>query len=347
MMRLIAIHMILSWSVAVGQMSSPQPIRIMPLGDSITHTFHGHASWRYLLFKDLEALGYNVDFVGSQNTGFLGATLYSDFDPDHEGHWGARADQSLGMLSTWLPAANPDIVLIHLGHNDLGQGQTPDSTSGEIWNIIQTCRLQNPNVVVLVAKIIPAMASWKPKQEELNNLLADIVVLGTTTQSPLHIVDQWTGFIPQIHTYDGVHPNTIGERMMAGRWLEQLTPVLGTYELGLRTAPNLVQSALMMTGGIPGDLYFTTWSLDPANVTSPGAGSWYGLHIDPVSIQVQLGVGLPYNLGVLDGFGQAIIPITPTGLTAIQGLAIHAVSVTINPTSGLESSWSPVRTWTL
>jgi hypothetical protein len=51
-----------------------------------------------------------------------------DFDPDHEGHWGARIDEIIkgksakcwgeGNLSDWLKNYTPDMVLVHLGGND-------------------------------------------------------------------------------------------------------------------------------------------------------------------------------------------------------------------------------------
>jgi lysophospholipase L1-like esterase len=40
----------------------------------------------------------------------------------------------------------------------------------------------------------------------------------TTAQSPIVVVDQWTGFDAVADTGDGVHPNDAGFRKMADRW---------------------------------------------------------------------------------------------------------------------------------
>ena len=45
--------------------SAPAPIRIMPLGDSITSSIPGQVSYRYWLWSTMNAAGYSVDFVGS------------------------------------------------------------------------------------------------------------------------------------------------------------------------------------------------------------------------------------------------------------------------------------------
>jgi hypothetical protein len=60
------------------------PVRIMPLGDSITKgsgstSFNGY---RRPLFKKLEAASHSIDFVGSQLDGSI------DFDRNHEGRSG-------------------------------------------------------------------------------------------------------------------------------------------------------------------------------------------------------------------------------------------------------------------
>jgi predicted small lipoprotein YifL len=42
------------------------PLRIMPLGDSITEAEAGHNSYRRVLWKRLNGAGCSVDFVGSK-----------------------------------------------------------------------------------------------------------------------------------------------------------------------------------------------------------------------------------------------------------------------------------------
>src|SRR5713101_7644123 len=68
----------------VGATAAPPPIRILPLGDSITYGYDVPGGYRLPLYQVLTNAGYNVDFTGTQ-TGNGAADLP---DPDHEGHPG-------------------------------------------------------------------------------------------------------------------------------------------------------------------------------------------------------------------------------------------------------------------
>ena len=63
----------------------------MTLGDSITQGIHINSKnigYRRDLYNLLKSNGYQIDLVGSMHDGSV-----SDFDKDHEGHGGYRADQ--------------------------------------------------------------------------------------------------------------------------------------------------------------------------------------------------------------------------------------------------------------
>ncbi len=149
-----------------------------------------------------------------------------DFDLDHEGHPGARAEGILGQLPSWLTGYTPDIVLLHAGHNDLLGIQTAESTVVDLKGIIDALRNDNPNVTILLAQIIPTTRNANDKLTQLNALMQGIVDEKNTTQSPIILVDQNTGFDPLTETYDGIHPNLQGEGKMAQRWFDALVEVL-------------------------------------------------------------------------------------------------------------------------
>jgi hypothetical protein len=48
----------------------------------------------------------------------------------------------------------------------------------------------------------------------------------TSTQSPVILVDQWTGFNANTDTIEGLHPNETGELKMANKWLGALRAIL-------------------------------------------------------------------------------------------------------------------------
>jgi len=63
---------------------------------------------------------------------------------------------SLRKLATsWLLRYYSDVVLLHIGTNDLIQGKTPEHVVVQIERMVSILRTQNPNVTILVAQIIP------------------------------------------------------------------------------------------------------------------------------------------------------------------------------------------------
>ena len=208
---------------------------IMPLGDSITEAQTGHASYRYWLWHELVDVGYEVDFVGSMTGVYGGPPLYPDFDQDHEGHWGWRADQILIYIFGWATTHNPEVVLMHLGHNDVGQGQTIPSTMNDLALIIGELRTANPDIVILLAQVIPCTGYSACALVPSFN--AEIVILAATLntpESPVIAVDHWTGFDPVTDTYDGLHPNEAGEQKMSSRWFATLNTLLDPIGLVFR-----------------------------------------------------------------------------------------------------------------
>ncbi len=204
-------------------------IKIMPLGDSITG---GSGCWRSILWNRLQDTGYtNIDFVGSLS----GQACPLLFDSDNEGHGGvgvinmANQDQ----LPPWLAAANPDIVLMHLGTNDLFSTTIViNDVLAAYTKLIGQMRANNPNMTIIVAQIIPmytATGSCSICYQNVINLNAAIPAWASglsTTQSRILIVDQWTGFDTTTDTGDGIHPNDIGFQKMSDKWYPVLTSVL-------------------------------------------------------------------------------------------------------------------------
>lgn len=221
-------------SVACVPMGAPQvaqsdkPMRIMPLGDSITQADSNHNSYRRPLWMQLRKAGYNVELVGSTQEHFQGSAPLADFDRDHEGHWGWRVDQILEQIDAWARSSQPDIVLIHLGTNDINQGQSLESTIEELRQLIQRLRNINPRLKTLIAQTIPCGEDAQVRQ--FNRMIVNLAKDTNTKESPVIAVDQFSGFNAAAgkDTYDGCHPNESGEQKIADRWFAALKRVLPT-----------------------------------------------------------------------------------------------------------------------
>ncbi|NNF08320.1 MAG: T9SS type A sorting domain-containing protein [Candidatus Eisenbacteria bacterium] len=216
--------------------------RIMPLGDSITQGGQTYASYRYELWFMLEQAGYVVDFVGQQNQLNGNSTpdaaaypnYFTTFDRDHEGYWGWRTDEILTIIDTAAAQGLPDIVLIHLGTNDIGQLGATGVTNADanLRTIIDRVRLVNANAVFLLAQVIPigmgtTYFNNADQVDSLNAVVDSVAAAMTTGPSPVVVVDQNAGFdVNTMMQGDGLHPNFLGEAQMASVWLSELANYL-------------------------------------------------------------------------------------------------------------------------
>jgi len=227
------------WKGRIWNFTATEPIvKIMPLGDSITQ---GGTHYRYNLWHKLADNGYNnINFVGSHDV-LVGDTYDSQlYDKDHEGHagWttddvlygGGRPEGGTGNINIWLAGLQatdeiPDIVLMHLGTNDINAGHSASGTIGEMKDVIDILRSYNPNVTVLVAQVIPCFIPSSPGMDGLNALILSLDTYETAT-SDVIIVDHNTGFLQAWLQADLIHPNATGATEMSNRWYAVLVSLL-------------------------------------------------------------------------------------------------------------------------
>ncbi|GII75877.1 hypothetical protein Sru01_08590 [Sphaerisporangium rufum] len=203
-------------------------VKIMPLGDSITGS---PGCWRALLWNKLLQGGYTgLDFVGTLPPQGCGVS----HDGDNEGHGGFLATNiaNQNQLPGWLSATNPDIVMMHLGTNDVWSNIAPATILTAFGKLVDQMRANNPNMKILVAQIIPmnppTCAECAQRTVNFNAAIPAWAQAKSTAQSPIVVVDQWTGFSTATDTYDGVHPNDAGNVKISDRWYPALTRMLGT-----------------------------------------------------------------------------------------------------------------------
>jgi lysophospholipase L1-like esterase len=199
--------------------ASPRAVRIMAIGDSITQGNTETDSYRRPLWRMFQDARVQADFVGTRRDNNGGPPPNPDFDMDHEGYWGWRADEVLAVVGAAAAAHRPDVALVHLGSNDVFQGQDNASTLQELSGVVERLRAANPSVTVLLAQLIPTSRPGRDQQiVELNAAIPGLAARLTTPASAVVVVDQYSGFDPARETRDGTHPNPAGEAKMAQRW---------------------------------------------------------------------------------------------------------------------------------
>ncbi len=193
-----------------------RPITIMPLGDSITHASRETGNYRCKLWNMLEDIG-TFEFVGSMQ-GLVHGGQGEYCDIDHEGHAGWTSDQVLELITGDYKDYSADIVLIHLGTNDLAADQSEGSTVYEISKVIEKLRSQNQLLVTFVAGIIPNYLEDNQYQTiELNRRILNMANSLTTVQNPVIYVDQFSDFT-EGDMVDRLHPNDAGAEKLAHNW---------------------------------------------------------------------------------------------------------------------------------
>ncbi|KAI1356628.1 carbohydrate esterase family 3 protein [Xylaria sp. FL0043] len=200
-------------------------LRYMPFGDSITEI----VCWRALLWEKLQSTEFaSVNWVGSGKTeNNCGDTKY---DRDNEGHSGFLAINIANskQLVGWLQTNPADVITMHLGTNDIVQQNKPvDQIIAAFTTLVGVMRDSNPNMKIIVAQIIPmGFGSYNTAIQNLNKAIPTWAQGLNKTESPIWVVDQYTGFNGASDLRDGVHPNQSGDTKMANVWYPALINAL-------------------------------------------------------------------------------------------------------------------------
>jgi lysophospholipase L1-like esterase len=191
------------------------------------------------LWRQLHADGFtNIDFVGSlmfQNCG-------EEYDGDNDGHGaylvtgimnGNYPRPEEGTVDSWVQNANPDIVLMHFGTNDVMSNIASSQILQAFDFILNKIRGKNPQAILLVAQIIPVAASSCGQCSQsipaLNAAIATWAEQRNTAASPVIAVDHYIGFNANVDTKDGIHPSDSGDQKMMNAWLKPVEAALQSF----------------------------------------------------------------------------------------------------------------------
>ncbi|GGS48744.1 GDSL-type esterase/lipase family protein [Streptomyces cinerochromogenes] len=202
---------------------------------------------------------------------------------DHYAMWGRRLEQDVPTITSVMEDLKaggklPDTLLVELGFNDIGWLGAGADLTGTMQKFIDNARKANPRVRLVLANVPQrtTLGSANPKLGErtraYDDALAAKVKEWSTDASPavLADLDKAMGCDPSATscatTYDGLHPNDLGEYRIARAFATTLHDAFG-----IGTAP-------------PGDpVDVAERFLDtPANVTFDGTRQGVTLTWDKV-----------------------------------------------------------------
>lgn len=242
------------------------PLRIMPLGDSITEGLcdtpencmsnlvfmspsrgDGLAAcqwsaskylpnlsgYRAFLKDRLLARGLKMSYVGSVATREGLA---------HEGHaaWTIADLDFCVQHGGWLESAQPNLILLHIGTNDASYGRTPDEMAQSLQDLLEDIYRKVPaSTEVIVAQILPARRLATPQfagaNLSLNEIIAPYNQRIPAVVRALQAEQKYVTFVdmtPAVQSDSdldsiGIHPNPAASRRMAEIWYGQILKVIG------------------------------------------------------------------------------------------------------------------------
>jgi lysophospholipase L1-like esterase len=206
------------------------PLRIMPIGDSITEGDNG--GYRYPLFEKLTATIGMPNFVGRRNGRLSDPAAMPD--NDHEGYSAYRIDEIASGVGFWsappievrLKDWDPAVVTVHAGTNDAQQNYHFDGDAAigmpgvieRLNDLIERIRAYNPTIYVIVAQIIPANPPASDRTiryiEKLNRQIPSLVAQHQARGHRVSMVDCYTPMLAYPNP-DGIHPSAAGAQVMA------------------------------------------------------------------------------------------------------------------------------------
>lgn len=217
------------------------PLKIMPLGDSITRGVIGNndkdgGGYRIHLWNKFVADGLRVEFVGSQSNG--PNNLGNKY---HEGHPGWTIKQIAASVNEWLYTFQPNIILLMIGTNDTRINSLKTMIS-ELSALIDQITAQSPDAQLLVASIPPIYPTansvkWGLRAMYFNAVIPEIVNSKFAQGKKVNFVDMRSLTINDLTSSlsrdldNGLHPNTQGYRQIANFWHDAVLKVTSNRQM--------------------------------------------------------------------------------------------------------------------
>ncbi|WP_329033632.1 GDSL-type esterase/lipase family protein [Streptomyces sp. NBC_01725] len=217
-------------------------MRFMFVGDSMTIGRAGDFTWRYRMWRHLNAAYGGPFAIVGPRTGLYDADApvsHAYGDPGfpaqawpHLAGWGEGWQHMAPVVRDAVAAHRADILLVSLGLIDLGFYTDSDRTALYAREFIAEARAANPRVRIVLLPVIPnTRADTDPEfaaeVDRFNVLLAKAVADLDNAVSPLLPASRPASYDIHRDTYDGTHPGPSGEHLLAGAFADAMHQAWG------------------------------------------------------------------------------------------------------------------------
>ncbi|WP_367318423.1 ricin-type beta-trefoil lectin domain protein [Streptomyces sp. HUAS ZL42] len=225
--------------VTPASAASNTPLRVMPLGDSITWGVGSSTGngYRGPLWNELAADGHPLDFVGTVRNGSMS-------DPDNEGHSGYRIDQIAALADASLTRYRPNVVTLHIGTNDLQGASEVDTAIARLRSLVNQITADVPDATVLVASLVVSTSGSEEQFRGAYNQ-ATRQIVSDAQAAGKHVAYVDMSSLTTADLADPLHPNDSGYQKMADAfhrgvqsadsagWLRNPAPAPARVESGI------------------------------------------------------------------------------------------------------------------
>jgi lysophospholipase L1-like esterase len=227
--------------------STNTPMKIMPMGDSITDDCEVNGAWRQYLQPLLQSNGIPFKFVGRNSSsgtatftqtnheGYCGAVIASP--GEYAAHIYTAAENYLEnvVFGALINTNNkPDLMLIVIGVNDIGYGRDPYYTAtNSMSNLLNLIFRYDPSPCVMISKVTSLQgATLNGYGTNASNIpvfdanLAALVNQRQALGQKVYLSDMYSAVSSNMFMSDHVHPNTNGLAAMAQEWMSRIQAIV-------------------------------------------------------------------------------------------------------------------------
>lgn len=208
------------------QAAGAEPLRIMPLGDSITAGYTDNPRWQHPfefgyrcgLYKRLKKAGYKFEFVGESPEPWDGKWGVPTNTPTtdlrllkmdkHRGYGGWRIPQIQEHVVQWIQKDRPDIILLLIGINGINAKSTK-----QLDSLVKTIYGADKDVKLIVAQITP-LSKFNKNLLDYNTYIRETLVPTYAGKGhTISTVDLYKLFLADPEDPQSIDPRRLSNRM--------------------------------------------------------------------------------------------------------------------------------------